>query len=143
MTVQQQICSEILALLGCLAQWQAGAACCLAESLQGTFMDNDPPLSTQPSGLSAPSWAHNLAILPPESQQHVAAEYSAVKHMLCFAAMWLHSVDPSTIPLEDQGWLAIYAGQVWTTALQFPHVRQTVEASHMPLPMETATLWPP
>jgi hypothetical protein len=132
------ICSEILALPGCLAQHQAGATRCLAESLQGTFMDDDPSLSTQLSGSSTPLGVHDLAILPPENQQCVTAEFSVVEHMLCFAAMWLCSMDPSTIPFEDKGWLAIYAGQVWTTALRFPHIRQTVEDSHTPLPMETA-----
>jgi hypothetical protein len=101
-------------------------------------MDDDPSSFTLSLGLSAPSEVCDLAILPLENQQCVMAEFSAVEHMLCFAAMWLHSVDPSTIPLEDQGWLAIYAGQVWTTALRFPHVRQTVKDSCTPLPMETA-----
>jgi hypothetical protein len=111
------ICSEILALPGRLAQHQAGAAQHLAESLQGTFMDDDLSSSTQPLGSSAPSVGHDLTILLLENQQRVVAEFSVVEHMLCFAAMWLCSVDPLTIPLEDQGRLAIYAGQVWTAAL--------------------------
>jgi hypothetical protein len=132
------ICSEILALPGRLAQRQAGAARRLAESLQGTFMDDDPSSSTRPSGSAAPSGERDSTILPPENQQRVEAEFSAVEHMLCFAAMWLRSVDTSTVPLEDQGRLATYAGQVWTAALRFPHVRQAVEDSRAPLPLEAA-----
>ena len=92
-----------------------------AQSLHYTSMAGSAPQS--PTRPSAPASASGWVVPPvfnPEPSSRVAAEVSAVTHMLNTAAFWLASVDISSVPADAQQDLFRVAETCLAASLRFP-----------------------
>jgi hypothetical protein len=91
------------------------------SGVQDTLSAASPALgaSGTPSSASAGEWVIP-PIFAPESPRRVAAEASAVNHMLSTAAYWLASVDIASVPPAVQEELFKLAGTCLSATLRFP-----------------------
>ena len=89
-----------------------------AQSLHHTSLADGVPQS--PTGPPAPAGWVVPPVFNPESSGRVAAEVSAVTHMLDTAALWLASVDISSVPADVQQDLFRVAETCLAASLRFP-----------------------
>ena len=124
---------EVLGLPGRLAErlerHQRGVDSRLAHSLDDTFL-NDRNMWSEASELSSPPEEEgddSSPQFPPENPDRVAAEVSAVEHMLSTAILWMSTVDTSTVSPAVQERLASLSEQALRTACRFPRAQEVLE----------------
>jgi hypothetical protein len=132
-SVDDTISAEVLGLPGRLAErlerHQRGVNARLAHSLDDTFLNDRNTWSEAPERMSLPEEEGDSASpqFPPENPGRVAAEVSAVEHMLGTAIFWMSTVDISSVPPAVQERLASLSEQVLRTALRFPRTQEVLE----------------
>jgi hypothetical protein len=132
-SVDDTISVEVLGLPGRLAErlerHQRGVNSRLAHSLDDTFLNDRNAWSEAPERTSPPEEEGDSASpqFPPENPGRVAAEVSAVEHMLGTAILWMSTVDISTIPPAVQERLASLSEQALRTAFRFPRTQEVLE----------------
>jgi hypothetical protein len=122
-----RLAGEVMSLPGRLARRQQLAALSRAYELRDTFMAD--PLPGAASPVPTPPLrvgGAEVYVLPAEEPRRVAEEVAAVEHMLNTAAVWLASVDTSSVPLGAQDRLATLAGQALGAVFRFPVAQQAI-----------------
>jgi hypothetical protein len=116
---------EVLELPSRLAQRQRqharNALTMHSSTVRDTFSAASPALGASGTPSSAPAGEWVIPpVFAPESPRRVAAEASAVNHMLSTAAYWLASVDIASVPPAVQGELFKLAETCLSATLRFP-----------------------
>jgi hypothetical protein len=117
---------EVLELPSRLAerqrQYARNALTTHSSAVRNTFSATSPALgaSGTPSSALTGEWVIP-PVFAPESPRRVAAEASAVNHMLSTAAYWLASVDIASVPPAVQEELFKLAGTCLSASLRFPN----------------------
>jgi hypothetical protein len=116
---------EVLELPSRLAerqrQYARDALTTHSSAVRDTLSAASPALAASGTPSSAPAGEWVIPpVFAPESPRRVAAEASAVTHMLSTAAYWLASVDVASVPPAVQEELFKLAGTCLSATLRFP-----------------------
>ena len=136
-SAELRLTGELMSLGGRLAERQEVAALSQTHELRDTFMAGLHSRPASPLPVS-PLYVDGemVHVLPPQEPRRVAEEVAAVEHMLRTAAIWMASVDVSTVSLEVQDRLAMLSGLTFVSALRFPHAEEVFRDFSAPPPEE-------
>jgi len=119
------LAAEVLELPSRLAErqrlYERDASTMHTSGVRGVLSAASPVLAASGTPSSAPAGEWVIPpVFAPESPRRVAAEASAVNHMLSTAAYWLASVDIASVPPAVQEELFKLAGTCLSATLRFP-----------------------